>query len=65
MERVVRKLSLSERGREADREVASLTADERMKLFAELLRRGEEFYPQRETAEGYPRVYRVIALRES
>jgi hypothetical protein len=35
-------------------------------IFEEILRRGAMFYPDyNETAEGYPRVCRIVALAES
>jgi hypothetical protein len=58
-------LDRSNNGHESDQYVASLSLDERMNVFEELLRRGEMFYPKHEAAEGYPRVHRVVDLRGS
>jgi hypothetical protein len=39
---------------------------ESLEVFAEILKRGAMFYPDYdETAEGYPRVCRVVALAKS
>jgi hypothetical protein len=62
MEKVVVKRSLKSEG------IPPLVTDsaEALEIFAELLERGASFYPNHnEAAEGYPRVYRVVALAES
>lgn len=65
VERIIRKVALDEISDDVDTGAARLSVEERMNLFEELLRRGEAFYTRDETTEGYPRVYRVVNLRES
>lgn len=64
MESLVRKKPLTSTDRQEDRYIANLPIAERMNLFGELLQRGWSFYEQDETAKGYPRVYRIVALQE-
>lgn len=61
MEKVITKRPLSTEG------VPPLISDraEAMRIFGELLRRGQSLYPSsHDPSEGYPRVYRIVALKE-
>jgi hypothetical protein len=61
MERVVRKLHLH------DEKIAPLIEDreEAMRVFWEILKRGEAYYPKNDTEQGYRREVRIIPLKGS
>jgi hypothetical protein len=61
VERVVRKIGLH------DEKIAPLIEDreEAMRVFWEILKRGEAYYPQNETKQGHRRMYRIVPLKGS
>ncbi len=61
MEKIVHKGRLEEEG------IAPLIVPpaKALEVFEEILRRGRALYPDYGTRQGFPRVYRIIALEKS